>query len=304
MKMMWKSIGLAAVFAAGNAYALNVPGPLVDPAWVNAHKGEVKILELTKKSDKANIPGAVAFDSKKMRVKRMEEGVKGKGLVPSAEQFEKLVQAAGVNKGDAVVIVDAGKGASDASNAARLYWQFKYFGHDNVTILNGGEMVWAKAKLPYNKKAVKAVAAKPGNWKAGKPRTDLIAKSADVEAAMKNGTQILDNRDMGQYLGTWHKNYVFAPGHIPGAKIFPLTVFTPGKSSKFFDADTYKKAAQALNIDPAKPAITYCNSGHLAAGSWFILHEILGNKDVKLYDGSMNIWTLKKKPTVAFKLEN
>jgi len=302
MKMMWKSIGLAAVFAAGNAYALNVPGPLVDPAWVNAHKNEVVILELTKKSDKANIPGAVAFDSKKMRVKRMEEGVKGKGLVPTKAQFEALVQAAGVDKGDAIVIVDAGKGASDASNAARLYWQFKYFGYDNVTILNGGEKAWKKAKLPYNKKAVKAVADHKGNWTAGEIRRDLIATTADVEAAMKNGTQILDNRDLGQYLGTWHKSYVFAPGHIPGAKLFAMTTFTKGKSSKFFDAETYRKVGEAMGWDAGKPSITYCNSGHLAAGGWFILHELLGNKNVKLYDGSMNIWTLKKKPTEAFKL--
>ena len=303
MKTMWKAVVLTGAFASAQAYALTVPGPLVDAKWVAEHKGEVVILELTKKSDKANIPGAIAFDSKKMRVKRMEEGVKGKGLVPTKAQFEALVQAAGVNKGDAIVIVDAGKGASDASNAARLYWQFKYFGYDNVTILNGGEKAWKKAKLPYNKKAVKAVATHKGNWTAGEIRRDLIATTADVEAAVKSGkVQILDNRDLGQYLGTWHKSYVFAPGHIPGAKLFAMTTFTKGKSSKFFDADTYKKVGEAMGWDATKPTIVYCNSGHLAGGGWFILSEIVGNKNVKLYDGSMNIWTLKKKPTETFKL--
>lgn len=303
MKTLWKIVALTGAFVTAQAYAIDVPGPLVDPQWVNQHKSEVVILELTKKSDKANIPGAIAFDSKKMRVKRMEEGVKGKGLVPTKEQFEALVRAAGVNNGDAVVIVDAGKGASDASNAARLYWQFKYFGYDNVTILNGGEKAWQTAKLPYNKKAVKAVADHKGNWTAGKIRRELIATTADVEAAVKNGgAQILDNRDLGQYLGTWHKSYVFAPGHIPGAKLFAMTTFTKGESSTFFDAATYKNVGKAMGFDVTKPAITYCNSGHLSAGGWFILHEILGNKDAKVYDGSMNIWTLKKKPTETFVL--
>ena len=303
MKVMWKAAVLTGILASAQAYALQVPGPLVDAKWVNQHKNEVVILELTKKSDKANIPGAIAFDSKKMRVKRMEEGVKGQGLVPSKAQFEALVRAAGVDNGDAIVIVDAGKSVSDAANAARLYWQFKYFGYDNVTILNGGEKAWKKAKLPYNKKAIKAVAAEKGNWTAGKIRHELIATTADVDAAVKKGNvQILDNRDLGQYLGTWHKSYVFAPGHIPGAKLFAMTTFTKGKSSKFFDAETYRNVGKAMGFDVTKPSITYCNFGHLAAGAWFILSELLGNKQVKVYDGSMNIWTLKKKPTETFVL--
>ncbi len=303
MKVMWKAAVLTGMLASAQAYALQVPGPLVDAKWVNQHKSEVVILELTKKSDKANIPGAIAFDSKKMRVKRMEEGVKGQGLVPSKAQFEALVRAAGVDNGDAIVIVDAGKSASDASNAARLYWQFKYFGYDNVTILNGGEKAWKQAKLPYNKKAIRAVAAEKGNWTAGKVRHELIATTADVEAVVKkDNVQILDNRDLGQYLGTWHKSYVFAPGHIPGAKLFAMTTFTKGKSSKFFDAETYRNVGKAMGFDVTKPSITYCNSGHLAAGAWFILSELLGNKQVKVYDGSMNIWTLKKKPTETFVL--
>ena len=305
MRVIWKAVALISVFLSVQAYAFTVPSPLVDAKWVADHKDEVVILELTKRFDKANIPGAIAFDTKKMRVKRMEEGVKGTGLVPTKEQFEALVQAAGVNKGDAIVIVDAGNGALAASGAARLYWQFKYFGYDNVTILNGGEKAWKKAKLPYNKKAVKAVAVHKGNWTASQVRRDLIATTADVEAAIKSGNiQIIDNRDLGQYLGTWHKSYVFAPGHIPGAKLFSISAFTKGKASQFFDAETYKKIGQAMGWDATKPTIVYCNSGLLSGGGWFILSQIVGNENVKLYDGSTNIWTLKKKPMEAFKLNN
>ena len=37
--------------------------------------------------------------------------------------------------------------------------------------------------------------------------------------------------------------------------------------------------------------MSYCNTGHWAATDWFVLHELLGRKDVRLYAGSMVEWT-------------
>ncbi len=305
MKMMWKSIGLAAVFAAGNAYALNVPGPLVDPAWVNAHKGEVKILEIGKHKKKAYLPGAEPVDYAKVRVKGTIEGVKAKGLVPSKEQWQKMVRSWGVNNGDAVVLAYAGKGFGDATQATRVYWQFKYYGYDNVAIMNGGLKAWHKAKLPMDKGG-HAASGKQGNFTAKDADASIYASTAEVEAASqgKNGYQLLDSRDAGLYVGTWHKGSVKEAGHIPGALFYGVTLDTSAKPAKFFDADTYRKAAKALGVDLSKPSITYCNTGHLATGNWFILHEILGNKKVKLYDGSMHLWTLHGKPVERFTWNN
>ena len=58
-----------------------------------------------------------------------------------------------------------------------------------------------------------------------------------------------------------------------------------------------------MGVKTDAKTITYCNSGHLASGGWFMMHELMGNKNVKLYDGSMHEWTLEKHPVTAMKME-
>jgi thiosulfate/3-mercaptopyruvate sulfurtransferase len=76
-------------------------------------------------------------------------------------------------------------------------------------------------------------------------------------------------------------------------------VNTAGGTSKFMSTNTYRGLMAAQGIDPAAPAITYCNSGHLSSGPWFVASELLGNKSAKLYDGSLHQWTLEKRPLVG-----
>jgi thiosulfate/3-mercaptopyruvate sulfurtransferase len=70
----------------------------------------------------------------------------------------------------------------------------------------------------------------------------------------------------------------------------------------FYSPKTYASLFSAAGVEADKPTITYCNSGHLASGPWFILSEIVGNKQTRLYDGSMHQWTLEKNPTVSVSL--
>lgn len=302
MKTTLRGVALITALLATNAFAINVPGPLVDPAWVNQHKGEVKILEIGRV---AHIPGAEPINYKKVRIKGMAEGVKAKGLLPSKDYWEKLVQSWGVNKGDAVVIVYPGMSVKDATQATRVYWQFKYFGENNVTIMNGGMVAYKKAKLPREKRGHGDL-GKQGNWTATAEDKSIYASTAETEAASqgKNGYQLVDSRDTGLYLGTWHKSSVKAAGHIAGAKLYPAGLDTSAKPAKFLSVDVYKKAAAEINVDLSKPSIVYCNTGHLATGNWFVMHELLGNKKVKLYDGSAHLWTQHGKPLLSYKMEN
>ena len=69
-----------------------------------------------------------------------------------------------------------------------------------------------------------------------------------------------------------------------------------GGALKFMAPATYRGLLVAQGIDDKTAAITYCNSGHLSSGPWFLMSEVLGNKQVKLYDGSLHQWTLEKRP--------
>ena len=121
---------------------------------------------------------------------------------------------------------------------------------------------------------------------------------------MKNkNAQVIDARTADFYLGQSKKDYVYAKGHIPGAKNVSHTDLADPKSRAFKSRDELKKMLAGAGLDAQKPAITYCDSGHLSTGQWFVMHELLGNKNVKLFDGSMHEWTKKPERPVSTQRE-
>ena len=304
--------------------ASTLPGPLVETDWLSKNKDSVTILDIRKdtksftgkpvfKKDKktkkpklskvgGHIPGALLVNYSKLRVTREINGNKVKKIVPIKADFEKFMQSVGLNKNDTVVIVSKGASNADVTMASRLYWQLKYFGHEQVAILNGGMAQWIIDKRKISKKASKV---KKGNWIASTENKAIFASSKDVSNAVKDkNIQLIDTRAMSLYLGTWRKSYVYGKGHIPGAKVYPNELLTTTSMPvKFINKTETKKLLNAMSVNTKSNSITYCNSGHLASGSWFLLHEVLGNKKVKLYDGSMHQWTLEKNPTTTMKME-
>lgn len=325
MNIMKKFLLLLAFMSAlATAQAATVPGPLVDTAWLKANSGKVVILDVRsdvksfsaspvfskdKKTGKLNlvkvgghIAGAHLVDYKKLRADRDVNGVVISYLLPARKDFDAFMQSVGLNTGDSIVIVSKGESNLDMTSATRLYWSLKYFGHDDMTILDGGMVQWLKQGGVVKSDSGKV---KKGNWIATAERTEMLASSDDVRQAVKDkSVQLIDTRPVAQYLGTYHKSYVSENGHIPGAKNFPNELLTgPNGDAVFTPASSIQKLSEAMGIDSKAPSITYCNSGHLASGSWFVYSEVLGNKQVKMYDGSMHQWTKEKGATVQMKVE-
>lgn len=123
--------------------------------------------------------------------------------------------------------------------------------------------------------------------------------TAIVVAAL--GLQILAQGDLLQYFGLAKRSDVKDYGHIPGARVFPsdVQVKTEGGVAKFLPSAAYKSVLEQSGIRTTVPAITYCNTGHLGSGAWFVMSEILKMPHVRLYDGSMMEWTLGNRPTVS-----
>jgi thiosulfate/3-mercaptopyruvate sulfurtransferase len=313
-----------ALMSSATAFAAQVPGPLVEAQWLAQNKDSVTILEVradTKSfigkpvfekdphsgKDKlakvgGHIPGSVLVDYKQVREDRMVNGQKVKFLIPEKPVFEKLMQSSGLNKDSTVIIVTKGENNHDMTMATRLYWELKYFGQDNMAILNGGLAQWITDGHKISSEPSKPAT---GNWVATAERKELLATSEDVANAIKDGkTQLVDTRSMSQYMGMWKKPTLKTAGHIPGAKVFPNELLTgPSAPNKFFPVNEMTKLTTELGLKSAGNTITYCNTGHLASGSWFVMHELMGNKNVKVYDGSMHEWTLEKRPVVAMKVE-
>jgi thiosulfate/3-mercaptopyruvate sulfurtransferase len=312
------TIPALALLAAGHtASALQVPGPLVDSDWLEQHLDEVSMLDVREDIESftrkavlvrkrftgdlrlrrfgAHIPGAVLVDFLNIRTSREINDRNVRYLIPEKAEFEELMQSWGVNRDDVIVILSPGAGNDDVTMATRLYWQVKYFGHDNVAILDGGMAQWLLEQKPAS---IEANEPKPGNWIAADERKSLLASSDDVARAMEDkNTRLVDTRSLGFYLGAIKQSYVRKKGHIPNARIFPAELITSaGAPAWFADTEALQQMADQLGIDSGENIITYCNSGQLASASWFIFSELMGNANVKLYDGSMHQWALEKRP--------
>jgi len=324
---------LAGLLMARAALAAALPGPLVETDWLAQNLPNVVVVDVRSDEDSftkkaragiggmqacgaggsggaaavsGHIPGAIYIPWDQIRADRKVGDVKVVGDLPPKSAFERWMTRSGINKDSAVVITSLGETPQDAVEAARLYWSLKYYGHDNVALLNGGTAKWASEgrEIEYGKSR-----SEKGNFEAGEGRPELLATTDDVQKATGGGAQLLDVRGQEVYLGlTYHKEFVqpHAKGHIPGAKNFPLTLFvnTMGPAATFYSPQQVKDVAALLGVDPSKPTIAYCETGGQAAVAWFALHELLGNKNVRVYDGSMNEWSSdKSRPVVAMKIE-
>lgn len=301
-----------------------LPGPLVDSDWLEQHLDEVKILDVREDIESftrkavlvrkrftgdlrlrrtgAHIPGAVLVDYLNILSSREINDRNVRYLLPEKAEFEELMRSWGVDQNDVIVITSLGTDNSDMTMATRLYWQLKYFGHDNLAILDGGVSQWL---LEEKTASIEAAPPEPGDWVADEERDSLRASSDDViEAIQDKHAQLVDTRSLGYYLGSIKKTYVRKKGHIPGAKVFPNELLTSaGVGTYFTDPEDIQKIADELDIDTSENIITYCNSGQFASASWFVFSELMGNKNVKLYDGSMHQWALEKRPVVKMKME-
>ena len=271
--------------------------PLVEPSWLAGKLGDDRlvVIDLRNKLDggsydtylEGHIPSAIHSDYLRDGWRVGRDDVVG--LLPEPAQFEALARKLGVSGNSHVVLVPAGVNSTDFGSSARAYWTFKVFGHDNVSILDGGFAAW-KAAYPGRIESGAPVAPAPGDFTArfqpqGYVTTEEVRQIVDAGT----GATLLDGRTKEQFLGDAKHPKAATGGRIPGAEL----IFQ--ENAYDVEANRLKSLAEldAIygNLDPQLPIVSYCNTGHWAATNWFVLSEVLGHEDVKLYDGSMVEWT-------------
>ncbi|CAN1565383.1 SseA Rhodanese-related sulfurtransferase [Rhabdaerophilaceae bacterium] len=263
---------------------LGQPGLVV----VDIRSGETR--ELGRSTFAAgHIPGAVHGDyaHAAWRLPRGNISV----YLPEPAQFEVLAGDLGISNDDSVVIVHEGTDATSFGSAARAYWTFKAMGHASIAILDGGYHGWVQAGYPVEK----GEKSPSSTIYEAKPVSELRAKLNDVLAAEKSKVTLVDSRPESFFSGLEKHRAVAAFGHIPGA------INVPHHTAFRADFRLKDKAslAQAFSAVDQGPTIAYCNTGHWAATDWFVLSEVLGRKDVRLFDGSMLEYASEQKGPVA-----
>lgn len=266
---------------------------LVTTDWLeqNISRDDVKILDgtwvLPADKDKlasGYISGAQAFDIDAIA----DLSSPMKHMLPSAEVFNKAVSDMGIHNSDHVICYDR----HGMFSSPRLWWTFMTFGHEKVSVLNGGLPAWLAASHKVSQSPAQRQTST--DYKSSKPIIKASNKSG-VLAALNKDIQIIDARPAGRFQGTTPEPRAgLRSGRIPGSLSLP---FTHLKTSEGFLKPHLELASivGAAGIDLNKPIITSCGSGITAAGLAFVFHQ-LGAKDISVYDGSWTEWGASHAP--------
>ena len=229
--------------------------------------------------DEAHIPGAVYIDWTR-DITDPEDAVPAQ--IASPDRFAALMGSLGIGDATHVVVYDHAGGQF----ATRLWWALLYYGHDRVSVLDGGWKKWVAEARPTT---VETPTIQPAVF-TPRPRQGWRKEAEDVLAASEGGAFILDARDEGQYTGAIARGEGRA-GHVPGARhLHSDSLFDPENGTFLPDEELATKLRVAgVPEDRDVPLISYCNGGVAATVPLFALHR-LGYKNLANYDGSWNEW--------------
>jgi thiosulfate/3-mercaptopyruvate sulfurtransferase len=257
---------------------------LVSADWAEKNLGApgvvfVEVDEDTTAYDGGHLPGAIKLDWKT----DLQDPVRRDFV--NKEQFEALLSERGIGNDDTVVLY----GGNNNWFAAYAYWYFKLYGHRDVKLLDGGRKKWELDARPL---VTEVPSRERTTYTAQEPDTSIRAFRDEVVKAI--GTQnLVDVRSPDEYAGR-----LLAPAHLPQEQAqraghIPTALSVPwskaaNEDGTFKSDDELRAIYAAAGLDEGKDTIAYCRIGERSSHTWFVLKELLGQSNVKNYDGS---WT-------------
>jgi thiosulfate/3-mercaptopyruvate sulfurtransferase len=262
------------------------PEVLVSTEWLasNLDNPSIRVVE----SDEdillyeiGHIPGAVKLDWESQMQDQLKRDFVNK------EQFEALMSERGISNDTTVIFY------GDKNNwyATYGFWLLKYYGHDDVRILDGGRVKWEAEGREYTRDVP---TYEPTTYTAKDPDGSIRAFRADVLKQVESGQpNLVDVRSPAEYTGEllhaigYPQEGAQRAGHVAGAKNVPWgTAAQPDGTFKPYEE--LKTLYQNVGIDPNREIIAYCRIGERSSHTWFVLTYLLGYDNVRNYDGS---WT-------------
>ncbi|WP_276281149.1 sulfurtransferase [Halorussus caseinilyticus] len=256
-----------------------------DPEYrlVEVNSPESPDTDFPSRYDEGHAPGAIGMQWDEDLSDQQERDILKK------EDFERVVGEAGISDDSTVVFY--GDGWIPNWFALFAYWEFKYYGHEDARVLNGGKDYWVNEGYPTTDEVPDFPAQE---YRARGPFESIRAYKDDVDKAMDSGLPMVDVRSPEEFSGE-----VIAPegmretaqrgGHIPGASNVPVKQVL-NDDGTFKSPDELRRLYADHGVDGEESVITYCRVGERSSIEWFALHELLGFEDVRNYDGSWTEW--------------
>jgi thiosulfate/3-mercaptopyruvate sulfurtransferase len=264
------------------------PEVLVDADWVEAHLHDplVRLIEVdvdTAAYDQGHIPGAVGFNWLNELQDQLIRAPIGQA------QLEQLLSRAGVSNDTTIVLY----GDNNNWFAAWALWILKYYGHQDVRLLDGGRVKWLADKRPITTEipsyARTVYLAQPPHTEIRALRDQVLSELGDKDVAL------VDVRSPSEYSGE-----LLAPahlpqegaqrgGHIPGATNIPWSLAVRDDGT-FKSAEELRSLYESKGVTADKEVVAYCRIGERSSHTWYVLHYLLGYPKVRNYDGSWTEW--------------
>lgn len=266
---------------------------LVTTEWLaeNLAQEDVKVLDGTwvLPTDKDNLPSGYIKGSQIFDIDAIADTSSPmKHMLASPEDFAKAVSTLGLRNSDHIICYDR----HGLFSSPRVWWNFVTFGHNKVSILDGGLPAWVKEGHTISKQPSKS--SEPSDFKISPPLIKVTDKACVIDAIDKD-IQIVDARPAGRFNGTSPEPRAgLRSGRIPGSYSLPFESLKTAEG-RFKPLNELSDIVGTKGLDLDKPIITSCGSGITAAGIAFVLHR-LGARDISLYDGSWVEWGASDAP--------
>ena len=255
---------------------------LVSAEWLEENINNVKIIDVRKKEDYdlGHIPGAVRLTPNEVFQWEDSNGVKG--MLPSSDHIAIALSSVGINEDDTVIFYDGNSNLW----ASRGLWALEVYGHEDSRLLDGSWNYWSENSFPTTSESE---SVEKSDYKfSGNVNSSLIAGFEEILEAVDDPSKIVcDTRSPDEYIGKDVR--ADRGGHIPGSENVNW-VNAVDESGRFLSAQNLQTIYESKGIKTDKAVYTLCQTAVRATHTWFVLQELLGYDNVKVYDGSWIEW--------------
>ncbi|HEB68372.1 MAG TPA: sulfurtransferase [Desulfobulbus sp.] len=295
-KLLQSLIFIVLVVAAG---CMSVPAttvtagttPLVTTQWLENNLGDKDLVVIdvrtTTNYGVGHIPGS--YNIPYIGWEPMDPKTECQ-LMPKPEDLTRMLQAIGLNPSSHVIVYDHGNSIGDSTKGCATVWILEAIGHTNVSYLNGGFTKWTfEGRIIDNK----VPESRSGTFVARLDGSKVSTLKQIQDTVKKKDAVLVDARNSNQHFGADKRADVERFGHIPGSINLPAPFLNNAGANRapatIRDSKQLAQMVKGVGIPGDKDAniIVYCNTGQFAGMDYFVLHDILGYKNVGVYDGSM-----------------
>ncbi len=267
------------------------PEVLVETNWVADHinDSKVRIVEVDYDPENAYNQGHIKNAGLAWWKRDINDAV-ARDII-NKQQFEALMSRLGVRPDTTLVLY------GDFNNwfAAFAFWVFKYYGHQDIRIMNGGRKKWESEQKQYGKDVP---SFQNTSYVAKSPNEELRAYLPEVKKIVDSKDSkfvLVDVRSPKEFTGEitappeYPMEHAQRGGHIPSAKNIPWAQAVKDDGT-FKSVDELKQLYEPKGVTKEKNVIAYCRIGERSSHTWFVLKYLLGYPNVKNYDGSWTEW--------------